>query len=442
MKTRLPQLLKAMPKPVFGMVVGLGLILVLAAGAVGGFLLFDRNNPPPLGILDRLSAEVVDRDGRLLRAYTAEADRWRLKADLDAVDPELIDILLAYEDKRFFEHHGIDPLSILRASWQLVSNREIISGASTITMQLARLIEPREKRTFTAKFWQMARAIQLEMRMDKREILAAYLTLAPYGGNLEGIRAASLAYFAKEPKDLSLEQAALLVALPQSPEARRPDLFPERAKRARDKVLERMAQSGTIVASEVARAAGHPLSARRHDLPQLAAHTADRLRRGEPDAFVLRTTLNADLQRRMEEVVRDGADRLGASLSAALVLADAKNGEILAEVGSPDYVSLQRSGWIDMSRALRSPGSALKPFIYGLAFEEGLVRSETIITDQPVNFSGYRPKNFDMDYQGEVSIRDALLLSLNVPAVALLDAVGPARLMERLRFGGCDDRTP
>ncbi|SNY92671.1 penicillin-binding protein 1C [Cohaesibacter sp. ES.047] len=442
MTKSLKTLLQTMPKPLFGMGAALGLLLFLMVGIAGGFWLFDRYNSPPLGILESLSEEVLDRDGNLLRAFTTDEDRWRLKADLDAVDPEFIDILLAYEDKRFFSHHGIDPLAVLRASWQLLSNREIISGASTISMQLARLIEPREKRTFTAKFWQMARAIQLEQRMSKREILSAYLTLAPYGGNLEGIRAASLAYFAKEPTDLSLEQAALLVALPQSPEARRPDLYPDRARRARDKVLERMAQSGTIAQSEVARASGHPLSAKRHDMPQLAAHTADRLRRQAPKDSVHQTTLNADLQQRMEAVVRDGADRLGTRLSAALVLADAKTGDILAEVGSPDYVSPARSGWIDMSRALRSPGSALKPFIYGLAFEEGLVRSQTIITDQPVNFSGYRPKNFDMDYQGDVSIHDALLLSLNVPAVALLDAVGPARLMERLRSGGVTTELP
>ncbi|WP_319569108.1 penicillin-binding protein 1C [Cohaesibacter marisflavi] len=425
----------AMPKMLFGMVAGLGFLILVGLGSVGGFMLFDRINPPPLDKLTDLSVEVVDRDGALLRAYTNKAGQWRLGADLDGVDAEFIDILLTYEDKRFWDHAGVDLRAILRASWQLLSNGRIISGASTISMQLARLLEPREKRSFKAKFWQMLRALQLEERMSKREILTAYLTLAPYGGNLEGIRAASLAYFAKEPKELSLAQAALLVALPQSPEARRPDISPKRALAARNTVLERMAIAGLMPESEVTRASAQPLEAVRHTMPQLAAHVADRLYSQSSLQRKHQTTLDRDLQEKMEQVLLDATGKLAPDLSAALILADGKSGAILAEVGSADYLSAARSGWIDMTRKQRSPGSALKPFIYGLAFEEGLIRAQTQITDSPVDFGGYRPKNFDMGYQGDVSIHDALLLSLNVPAVALLDAVGPARLMERLKRG-------
>nr|WP_321457845.1 penicillin-binding protein 1C [uncultured Cohaesibacter sp.] len=422
-----------MPKPVFGMAVTFGIIFLLALGSVGGFKIFDRLSPPPMQKLSDLSIEVLDRDGALLRAYTNKAGQWRLEADIDQVDKEFIDILLTYEDKRFWSHDGIDPRAIVRASWQLLTNGRIISGASTISMQLARLLEPREKRTFKAKFWQMLRAIQLEERMNKKEILTAYLTLAPYGGNLEGIRAASLAYFAKEPKELSLAQAALLVALPQSPEARRPDVSPRRALAARNKVLERMALEGLMPESEVARASSKPLEAVRQSMPQLAAHASDRFLREEPTSQVHLTTLSRPLQEKMEAVLKDAASQLAPNLSVALILADGKSGDILAEVGSPDYLDAARAGWIDMTRKQRSPGSALKPFIYGLAFEEGLIRAQTQITDSPVDFGGYRPKNFDMAYQGDVSIHDALLLSLNVPAVALLDEVGPARLMERLK---------
>ncbi len=425
--------IKAMPKPLFGMAVAFGLLLVILLTAMGSFALFDRLDPPPLDKLSDLSVEVIDRDGALLRAYTNKAGQWRLGIDLDQIDPEFIEILLTYEDKRFSSHGGIDARAILRASWQLLSNGRIISGASTISMQLARLLEPRQKRTFKAKFWQMLRALQLEARMSKREILTAYLTLAPYGGNLEGIRAASLAYFAKEPKELSLGEAALLVALPQSPEARRPDIAPRRALAARNKVLERMATAGIMPQSEVMRATSKPLAAVRHAMPQLAAHASDRLTRENPGALVLETNLDRALQEKMEAVLRDASSKLAADLSVALILADGKSGEILAEVGSPDYLSVARAGWIDMTRRQRSPGSALKPFIYGLAFEEGLIREQTRITDSPVDFGGYQPKNFDMGYQGDVTIRDALLMSLNVPAVALLDAVGPARLMERLK---------
>ena len=431
-----------MPKPLFGMALSAGLVMLTTLGLVGGYLVFDRVSPPSLEKLADLSAEVLDRDGTLLRAYTNKAGQWRLKADLDAIDPEFLDILLTYEDKRFWTHAGVDPSAILRASWQLLSNGRIISGASTISMQLARLLEPREKRTFKAKFWQMLRALQLEERMSKREILTAYLTLAPYGGNLEGIRAATLAYFAKEPKELSLAEAALLVALPQSPEARRPDLYPKRALLARNTVLERMALARVLPESEVARSSAKALDATRHIMPQLAAHTADRLRRATPAQGIYKTTLNREIQQKMEAVLRDAVSSLGPDLSVALVLADGASGDILAEVGSPDYVSAPRSGWIDMTRKQRSPGSALKPFIYGLAFEEGLIRAQTLITDSPIDFSGYRPKNFDMGYQGDVSIHDALLMSLNVPAVALLDAVGPARLMERLKRGNVAVKLP
>ena len=434
--------IKTMPKPLFGMVLSLGVLLLLALASWGGFALFDRFNPPPLGKLSDLSVEVVDHNGSLLRAYTNEAGQWRFAANLAEVDPEFVTVLLAYEDKRFWTHGGVDLQAILRASWQLLTNGRIISGASTISMQLARLLEPREKRTFSAKFWQMLRALQLEDRMSKREILTAYLTLAPYGGNLEGIRAASLAYFAKEPKELSLSEAALLVALPQSPEARRPDISPRRALVARNTVLERMASAGVMPQSEVDRASSKPLAALRHPMPQLAAHAADRMLAEAPDRQRHLTTLDRALQEKMEAVVRDATGSLAPDLSIALVLADGSNGDILAEVGSPDYLSAERSGWIDMTRKMRSPGSALKPFIYGLAFEEGLVQAETLITDSPVNFGGYRPKNFDMGYQGDVSIHDALLMSLNVPAVALLDAVGPARLMERLKRGDVEVSLP
>ena len=429
-------------KPILGLVLGLGFMAFALLASFIGFILFDRANPPPLEALKPLSVEVVDRNGGLLRAFTTPAGRWRLEADLDEIDNEFVDILLAYEDKRFWQHGGIDLLAAMRAAWQLLSNGHIISGASTITMQLARLIEPRESRSFSAKLLQMVRAVQIEQRMSKREILSAYLTMAPYGGNLEGVRAASLAYFAKEPRDLTLSEAALLVSLPQSPVARRPDLYPKRALSARNMVLKRMAEAHVIARSEVERATAQLLDGSRHDMPQLAAHASTRLRNDTPDQHLHVMTLDGHIQQQLETVAREAARRLPSTLSVALVLADGKSGEILAEVGSPDYLSAARAGWVDMSRALRSPGSALKPFIYGLAFEQGLVRAETLITDRPVNFGGYRPKNFDMDYQGEVSIREALLRSLNVPAVALLDAVGPARLISRLKRGGIVPQLP
>ena len=407
--------------------------LVLAGVAIFALDAADRAFPPPLEKAGVVSTEVLDADGRLLRAFAAPDGRWRLKTTIADVDPQLLRMLVAYEDQRFFEHRGIDPLALGRAALQFVGNGRIVSGGSTLSMQVARLIEPREGRSLAAKLRQLVRAVQIERRLSKDEILNLYLTLAPYGGNLEGVRAASLAWFGKEPRRLTVGEAALLVALPQLPEKRRPDRNPAAAEAARERVLARAAVAKVIGEGEAARAAMTPVPTVRLQLPAHAAHLAEAARRRDRDAGIHRTTLKLDVQKGLETVAREAAARLGPKLSVALVMADATTGAIIGEVGSANYFDASRSGWIDMTRVTRSPGSTLKPFIYGLAFEEGLVAQETIIEDRPADFFGYRPKNFDMSYQGDVSIRQALQLSLNVPAVRLLDAVGPTRMMVRFR---------
>ncbi|MGE0503489.1 MAG: penicillin-binding protein 1C [Rhizobiaceae bacterium] len=422
----------------------LGLIASAALIAVSAFSLdaLDRAFPPPLPERLPVSVEVRDRDDALLRAYATLDGRWRMQTDLTQVDRAFVDMLVAYEDKRFREHGGVDVLAFLRAAGQFVANGRIVSGGSTLSMQLARLIEPRADRSLGAKLRQVARALQIERRLSKDEILERYLTLAPYGGNLEGVRAASLAYFGKEPKRLSLSEAALLVSLPQLPERRRPDRNPDGARAARDRVLERMVVAGLIDRREADRARAKELSATRRPLPSFAAHVSDDAVRASPGEPVHRLTLSRAQQANLETVAAESAARLGRNVSVAMVLADSRSGEILASVGSAGYLDAARSGWIDMTRASRSPGSTLKPFIYGLAFEQGLVSQETTIEDRPHDFAGYRPKNFDMAYMGDVSVRQALQLSLNVPAVALLDAIGPARLVSRFRQAGATPRLP
>ncbi|WP_378949821.1 penicillin-binding protein 1C [Mesorhizobium sp. ANAO-SY3R2] len=414
----------------------------LAALAVVGLLALDRAYPPPLPEKMIVSAEVVDRDGQLLRAYATASGHWRLAVQLDQVDPQLLKMLVAYEDKRFWEHEGVDLLALGRAAWQFAANGRIVSGGSTLSMQLARLIEPREERSIGSKLKQLARALQIEQRLSKREILERYMTLAPYGGNLEGVRAASLAYFGKEPKRLTVSEAALLVALPQLPERRRPDRNAKVAQAARDRVLARMVSAGLLGESEAARAALDDVDAMRLALPALAPHASDAALRNAPGADRHQLTLRKSVQAGLEAVAREAATRLGPKISVGMVLADAMTGEILGEVGSANYFDASRSGWIDMTRTVRSPGSTLKPFIYGLAFEQGLVAQETLIEDRPADFAGYRPKNFDMSYQGDVSVRQALQLSLNVPAIRLLDAVGPQRLTARFRQAGVTPSLP
>jgi penicillin-binding protein 1C len=409
-------------------------LLAVVASVAGAAWWVTSLGPAPLGKDLAFSTLVVDRQGQLLRPYTTAEGRWRLAAAPEDVDPRYLDLVVAYEDKRFRRHPGVDLLALARAAYQFAINGRIVSGGSTLTMQVARLLEPRRKRTVWVKLREMVRAVQLERALGKDEILALYLGLAPYGGNLEGIRAASLTYFGKEPRRLTLGEAALLVALPQSPELRRPDRLAQAARWARDRVLDRMA--ALLPPDEIARAKMEPVPDRRRPLPMLAPHAADQTVAAVPMRKLHRLTIEAGWQKSLEELARERARALGPDISVAIVAVDHASGEILARVASADYFDGQRAGQVDMTQALRSPGSALKPFIYGLGFEDGLVHPETLIEDRPLRYGSYAPENFDLTFQGTVSVRRALQLSLNVPAVALLDKVGASRLSGRLAQAG------
>lgn len=423
-------------------VVGPGIALWCLVFLLAGLNALDKAYPPPLDQMGPRSTVVVDRHGELLRAFATPSGRWRLPVNLGEVDARFLRMLIAYEDSRFYEHPGVDPLAVLRAAGQLIWNGHIVSGASTLTMQLARLLEGGAQGSFSAKLVQMLRALQIERRLTKEQILADYLTVAPYGGNLEGVTAACQAWFGKSPRKLTPAESALLIALPQLPEGRRPDRHPEAAKEARNRVLERMVAARVLARSDAERAERQPVPRLRRDMPALAAHLAEALKQANPHAGVLRTSLDAHVQAMLEALVADYVKHLGEKVSAALIVADRKTGAILARIGSPDFFDARRQGEIDMTLAPRSPGSTLKPFIYGLAFEEGLAHPETLIDDRPADFAGYRPRNFDLTYQGTVSVRQALQLSLNVPAVKLLDAVGPERLVARLEAAGVHLRLP
>ncbi len=396
--------------------------------------------PPPLGQNLEFSRVVLDRNGHLLRAYATKEGRWRLPAKVADVDPRFFDALFAYEDKRFRQHHGVDPLALMRAAFQLVTSGRIHSGGSTLTMQVARLLEPRSRRSFAAKMRQIVRAIEIERVLTKDQILSLYLELAPYGGNIEGIRAASLAYFGKEPRSLTLGQAALLVALPQSPELRRPDRFPQAARIARNRVLDRYAAADHVPADEIAFAKAERMPLVRRPMPLLAAHAADRAIAKDPAAEAIALTIDADLQKNLEELARERVRTLRQSLDPAVSLAifvvDNATGQVLAHVGSPAYFDERRAGEVDMTEALRSPGSTLKPFIYGIGFEDGFIHPQTLIDDRPQRYGNYEPRNFNYSFAGTVTVRDALQQSLNMPAIAILDRVGASRLSARLEQAG------
>lgn len=406
---------------------------VLLIGVAG--LTLDWTFPPDLSRLTESSSMVLDSENRLLRAFTTGDGTWRLHARPDQVDPLYLRMVLTYEDRRFRMHPGVDPLAAARALGQMAVNGRIVSGASTITMQTARLLEPRP-RTLVGKFAETLRALQLEGRHAKDDILAMYLTLAPFGGNLEGVRAASLAYFGKEPARLTPGEAALLVALPQSPTRLRPDRFPGRAKVARDRILGLMQRGGVLTPQQASEARGEPLPRARRPLPFRAPHLARMLTSQEPAAPVHRTTIDGTLQATLETVIRRehaGADPR--ATIAALVVENATR-RVVAYLGSGDFFDGARSGQVDMAQAVRSPGSALKPFIYGMAFDEKLIHPETIIVDQPTRFGEYRPENFRRVYRGEVTVREALQQSLNIPAVSVLERIGPGRFVARLRTAG------
>lgn len=414
------------------------LLLMLAAATLAGANWLDTAIAARVAeIAEPETGTVVNaRDGQLLRAFANPDGRWRLAVTPAEVDPRFVAMLTAWEDKRFGEHGGVDSQAFARAAWQSVRHLRLVSGGSTLTMQVARMMRGLPTRSFAAKGEQILFAWALERARTKAEILELYLRLAPYGGNIEGIRAASLAWLGKEPRRLTVAEAALLVALPQSPERYRPDLHPERAKRARDRVIARMAELGILTPGESQRGIAEPMPSGRRDMPMLAAHAADRLHRAQPLAKQFRLTIDKPLQERLEAYARARAAAMVKPVSLAFVVADHHSGEILATLGSPDLFDAERQGYVDLTLAQRSPGSTLKPLIFGLAFERGVAHPETLVDDRPTAFAGYTPQNFDHTFEGLITARRALQLSRNLPAVELLAAVGPSRLVQRLRRAG------
>lgn len=392
------------------------------------------------GLVQATATEVRDRDGALLRAYTVGDGLWRMSVTPDRVDPLFLRMLVAYEDRRFHVHAGVDPVAALRAAGQGVRAGRIVSGASTLTMQVARLLEGGGTGAWAGKLRQMRVALALERRLSKPEILRLYLERAPYGGNLEGLRAATLAWFGKEPARLTPAEAALLVALPQAPEARRPDRHPQAARAARDRVLARMVRAGVIAEDSARAALRAPVPRVRRAFPALAPHLADRAAALGPGRHDL--TLDRQMQEGLETLAADYMSGRDPRLSLALIVADHHTGEVLASIGSPAYDDTRGQGFVDMTRALRSPGSTLKPLVYGLAFDRGLAHPETLISDTPVQFGTYAPQNFDGQFRGEIRVARALQLSLNIPVVRLTEAMGPAHLMAALEAAGLRPQLP
>jgi len=426
---------------------GLSLFVLVVAGGIqlNSMLIGMAQTLPPTPDVATLpvSVAVSDRNGQLLRPFTTADGRWRLPVERTEVDPKFIAMLVAYEDQEFQNHAGINWRSMARAAGQFVgAGGRVVSGGSTLTMQVARLIEGEPTRNLWGKVRQMVHADRLEHELSKEQILDLYLTLAPYGGNIEGVRAASLAYFGKEPARLTTAEAALLVALPQSPEARRPDRDPQAAQRSRDMVLDRLVAMGALPEEEAAAAKHEPVPQARRAFPMLAPHMAQQAVKAQPEARSVELTIDKRLQEALERLATGRARILDPKVSVAIVAADIHTGDVLASIGSAGLFATQSAGFVDMTSAIRSPGSTLKPLIYGLAFEQGLAHPQSLIEDRPTAFGAYVPVNFDGFNRGTVTIHDALTESLNIPAVVVLDAVGPAKLVSRIRRAHADPRLP
>lgn len=415
-----------------------GLFAALAFGPVAAFCLADALFPVPLDRARQLSTVVEDRIGRPLRVFPSSDGKWRLPARAAGVPDHFRLMLTHYEDKRFDRHPGVDPLALARAAAQAVWHGRIVSGGSTLTMQTARLLEPRPK-GLSAKFLQMFRAVQLERRFTKNEILSLYLTLAPYGGNIEGVESAAQLWFGKSARQLDVAEAALLVALPQSPTALRPDRHGEAARAGRDKALRRAA--ALLPPGVAEEATAEPVPSLRAALPFLAPHLSENLAR-RARGQTIRTTLDGDLQAALEALARRQLLDLAPRANLAIVVVENRTRRVLAQVGGVDYFDDQRAGRVDLASAYRSPGSTLKPFIYGMGFDDAIVHPQTIIADAPTRFGDYAPANFDRRWHGEITAAQALQNSLNIPAVAVLDRVGPMRFAAALGQGGVRMRLP
>lgn len=414
----------------------LAALLCAAVIAVAVFIAAFLTPVPMARLLTPESTLVYDSQGGLMSAFLAPDDRWRINVSLDEVSDEFIRMLVSYEDRWFFRHFGVNPLAMCRAVIQNLRAGSIVSGGSTLTMQVARLLDPKP-RTIASKVVEIFQAISLELRYSKNEILRMYLNLAPYGGNIEGIGAASLLYFGKCPAELSTGEAALLVALPKAPESLRPDRFGPAARAARDEVLRRAVRFGAIDEVSCAEALLEPTPTSRRDLPSVAPHftrlVAQRYGPGR-----IHTTISPYLQAEVERMLAQHVARLREDgiTNGSVVVIDNLNHCVAAYVGSADFHDTSAAGQVDGARARRSPGSALKPFIYAIAFDRGLITPRSYLEDVPVSYGDYSPQNYSGTHSGLVSAETALSQSLNVPAVNLLAKIGVDSFCNFLRDAG------
>lgn len=416
----------------------IGVIVLLWGAAYLGLLLLNNYYPLSLSRYHDQSLIITDNNDQWLQVYLSKDDKRRIATTPDKVSADYLTLLTHYEDQRFYQHHGIDWLAILRAIGQNIAAGKVVSGASTLTMQTAKLLNPRP-RTLDNKIIEAFRAWQLERQFSKQEILAIYLTLAPAGKNLEGVQAAAYHYLDKPLDKLSLAESAWLVALPQSP-AKLTASNPKHAIAARNKVLQRARNDHVISQAQYQRAIKEPLQLLRIPFPMVAPHSSQqakrRHRRQNNPTFIEKTTLNKSLQQALSQVLRTQLPLQHPQSNLSGGIMDNASGEWLAYVGSADFFSVPRQGQVDMLTAIRSPGSALKPFISLFAFDWLHYLPQTTIDDTPIRNSAYQPSNYDENYQGRITLAAALQQSRNIPAVRLLAAIKADYFADKVKQHG------
>jgi penicillin-binding protein 1C len=402
--------------------------VILAVLWLGSFL----SREPDLGRLETFSQVIRSEEGSIINLRLTPSGHWREKVSLESVDTKLVNMLVAYEDKRFMSHFGVDPIALLRATYNSITSRRVVSGASTLTMQTVRLMHPElQKRSFRIKLMQMLEAVRLERHFTKEEILEAYFSLAPYGGNIEGVEAASEAWFQKRPNVLTMSEAALLVALPQSPEVRRPDLFPNNAFKAKRLVLEKTKERLEIDDVRYNEYISERLPNRLRKPSSIAPHLADKLIPVNRQS--IDTSISSNWQRELSKIIQVSISEFKAPTNAAAMVIERRTGNVKAYIGSSAYLDFDRKGAVNYLTAVRSPGSTLKPLIYATALQRGFIKSNHVYQDKVFHQNGYTPTNFDGNWTGEVTLRDALIRSLNIPAIETLEMLGAEEFEKNLR---------
>ena len=391
----------------------------------------------PLPVYKEYSAVILDMKGNLLNAFLTNDDKWRMYTELDDITPELGKAIIYKEDKYFYIHPGINPFAVVRAVINNIRYGKRTSGASTITMQVARMLEPKE-RTIGNKIIEMFRALQIEVKFSKKEILQLYLNMVPYGGNIEGVKSASVIYFGKMPNHLSIAEIATLSIIPNRPVSLRLGLNNDTILYERNKWLDRYKKASLFDTAYINDALQEPLNAYRRSIPRLAPHLSYRLKSENNNANIIRTNIDPDVQFKAEKITRDYSRQLYFRniKNAITLIIDNETCRVRAYVGSADFFNNEDAGQVDGIRAVRSPGSTLKPLLYAMAMDRGIVTPKTIITDVPVSFGGYEPENYDEKYHGNVTVEYALATSLNIPAVKVLDMMHPGIMAENLALIG------